>query len=136
MATRRPTFRTGTPSITTPRPDPRTGVLDQRDLQQSYDNIRERFANAELQLAFLQSVADANVGTGDLTLMKQQLAALTNALNVLVAQVAASTDETDVASLSLTMESKMRHIARAAVRDLEPPNSANAILMARTFNRR
>jgi hypothetical protein len=130
MATRRPTFNTGRPAIPTPR------ALDLRNFQQSLDNIRERFANAEAQLAFLQSVADANVATGDLTLMKQQLAALTNALNVLVAQVAASTDETDVSSLSLTMESKMRHIARAAVRDLEPPNSANAILMARMFNRR
>jgi hypothetical protein len=130
MATRRTTFRTGTPAIPTPR------ALDLRVVQQALDSIRERFTNAEQQLAFLQSVADANVATGDLTLMKQQLAALTNALNVLVAQVAASTDETDVASLSLTMESKMRHIARAAVRDLEPPNSANAILMARMFNRR
>lgn len=79
MATRRPTFNTGKPSIPTPRAN------DLRNFQQAIDNIRERFANAEAQLAFLQSVADANVGTGDLTLMKQQLAALTSAVNVLVA---------------------------------------------------
>ena len=81
MATRRPTFNTGKPAIPTPR------EMDLRVVQQAIDSIRERFANAEQQLAFLQSVADANVATGDLTLMKQQLAALTTSLNVLVAQV-------------------------------------------------
>jgi hypothetical protein len=85
MATRRPTFKTGVPSITTPRPDPRTGALDQRGIQQSYDNIRERFQNAEAQIAFLQSLAEASVGASELAAMKRQIASLSASVSVLAA---------------------------------------------------
>lgn len=91
MATRKPTFRTGTPAIQPAR------ALDLRTLQQAIDNIRERFLNAEAQITFLQQVADANVDTGDLTLMQQQIAGLTTSLNVLAARLAAVPSSTSSA---------------------------------------
>lgn len=125
MATRRPAFKTGGPSFQTPRAD------DVRSMQQAFDNLRERFANAETQIAFLQSVADAGVATADVKAMQTQLASLQRALNVLAAQVA-NPESSELQSI-LATDGRMRAIAQEAAHSVPAIDSESSVIANRVF---
>ena len=129
MPARRTPLVTGRPAISTPRQG------DENAIARSVDNTRERIEAIEAEVLMLGKFLDANTAVQDLLAVKTQLARLAQTVNLLVAQVG-GLGTFDEVSFSLSTEAKMRHIARAAARDLEPPNSANAILMASMFSRR
>lgn len=128
MATRRPTFKTGTPAITTPRPVPQTGQLDQRGVQQAIDAIKERFANAEAQLLFLASVADAATSGQAIALLQQQMAALLQQINVLAAQLTGVSSDPgdDIAAQAMTAALLAEQMKNA--HDQEPVTNTDARL--------
>lgn len=114
------------------KPDILDPKFELRPIQAAIRAARQRIEVIEAAVTVLQ-----NTGTRatDLAAINSQLAQLTTLINSLTLQVEDAV-AFDGVSLALSMEGKMRHIARSAVRDLEPPNSANAVLMNRMFNRR
>lgn len=84
------TTRTGYPAIQTPR------ALELRAVQQSVDNIRERFQGVEAQLALISSVVGASTTGQAILSLQAQVNNLLAALNALVGQVSSlSTDSVD-----------------------------------------
>ena len=117
----------GKPAILDPK-------FDLRAIQDTVRSIRQRIEVAEAAVTVLQ----ANVVPGTATsivALQAQLAALANLVTALTTEVEDAT-AFDQVSAQLAMDGKMRAIARAATRDLEPPNSANAVLMQRMLNPR
>lgn len=125
MATRRPSFNTGKPSITTPR------QLELRNVQQAIDAIRERFSNAEAQLLFLAGVADAATSGEAIASLSKQFSQLSQQVNVLAAQIEAI--GVDSLGLSLSMEAKMWSVAQSAADQVPVPDSAHGIIANRVF---
>lgn len=114
------------------KPDILDPKFELRPIQAAIRAARQRIEILEGAVTALQNVGTSARDLADVNAQLAQLTALINSLTLQVEDAVAF----DGVSLALSMEGKMRHIARAAVRDLEPPNSANAVLMNRMFNRR
>lgn len=88
----------------------------------------------------LQALVDALVTDVDALEGSTTDATLAAQIAVLQAQVTAlesvAATGVDEVSILLAADGRARVHARAAVRDLDPPNSARAVLMNRMFNRR
>jgi hypothetical protein len=116
------------------KPDILDPKFELRPIQAAIRAARQRIEVIETAVTVLQ----ANVAPGTATsivALQAQLAALANLVSTLTAEVEGAT-AFDQVSAQLSMEGKMRTLAHAAVRDLDPPNSARAVLMSRMFNRR
>ena len=116
------------------RPDILDPKFELRPIQAAIRAARQRIVILEAAVTVLQ----ANVAPGTATsivALQAQLAALANLVSTLTAEVEDAT-AFDQVSAQLAMEGKMRAIASAATRGLEPPNSASAVLMQRMFNPR
>ena len=115
--------RSGFPAIPTPR------ALELRAVQQTVDNIRERFQAVETLLNQTAAIVGASTTGQTLQALQTQINNLITALSVLQAQVAAET--VSVASVALAMDSRIHAVAQSYV--VPGPDSANSVIANRVF---
>lgn len=121
------TTRTGFPAIPTPR------ALELRPVQQSIDNIRERFQAVEAQLTLISSVVNASNSFQSIQGLQAQIAQLTVLVNTLATQIDGLGEAFDPVTSAMISDARMRAIAQEALFQVASPNDVNSVIANRVF---